>query len=147
MLAALERAVPRWWRHADVDAIKLTVNADPDLDPGITCLELVEIIEPIVDNALRHTPPGGVVALDVHLHPSAPDAIVVDISNSGPPVSEIAPHIFDAWVSSRDASTAGGLGLWLARDTFRDIGGEVTLLACDTGLTKFRVQLPIFGPS
>jgi signal transduction histidine kinase len=145
VLTTLERAMPRWRRHAELDGIELTVIPDPQIGPEVRCAELVEVTEPIVDNALRHTPAGGVVTLGVRLDPSAPTQVMVDISNSGSPVSaDIAPHIFDAWVSSRDASTAGGLGLWLARETSRDLGGDVTLLERGPGMTTFRVRLPIF---
>jgi signal transduction histidine kinase len=146
VLATLERAAARWRRHAELDGTELTVTVDPGVGAGTRCAELVEIVEPIVDNALRHTPPGGAVTLDVRLEASIPSELVVDISNSGPPVPpDIAPLIFDAWVSSRDASTAGGLGLWLARETSRDVGGDVILLDRGTGLTTFRVRLPVFS--
>jgi sensor histidine kinase regulating citrate/malate metabolism len=50
--------------------------------------------------------------------------------------------MFDAWVSSRDASEAGGLGLWLARETARDVGGDVTLKQSTAAGTTFRIVLP-----
>ncbi|MEO7423061.1 MAG: ATP-binding protein, partial [Ornithinibacter sp.] len=55
----------------------------------------------------------------------------------------IAPHVFDAWVSSRDASVAGGLGLWLAREAARDVGGDITLVDTEGHTTTFRIHLPI----
>jgi signal transduction histidine kinase len=143
--ATLEPAVERWHRNADLIGIELTVTIDPDIGSETRCAELVGIVEQVVDNALRHTPVGGVVGIEVRPESSSASSTdaVVDISNSGPPVSpDIAPQIFDAWVSSRDASTAGGLGLWLARETARDLGGDVVLLDADTSPTTFRVRLP-----
>jgi nitrogen-specific signal transduction histidine kinase len=68
---------------------------------------------------------------------------VVDLSNPGDGVpADIESHLFDAWVSSRDASTAGGLGLWLARETARDLGGDVTLVTAGPPTTTFRIVLP-----
>jgi signal transduction histidine kinase len=102
----------------------------------------VEVIEPVVENALRYTPVAGSIDVDFRLAPSGDD-LVVTVSNTGGPIPpDIAPHVFDAWVSSRDASVAGGLGLWLARETARDLGGEVELVPGGTDVTTFRVRLP-----
>jgi nitrogen-specific signal transduction histidine kinase len=66
----------------------------------------------------------------------------IDVANTGDPVpADLAPYVFDAWVSTRDASIAGGLGLWLARETARDLGGDVTMVA-DAPHTTFRIVLP-----
>jgi nitrogen-specific signal transduction histidine kinase len=69
--------------------------------------------------------------------------MTVHVTNTGGGIPrELAPQIFDAWVSGRDASEAGGLGLWLARETARDAGGDVTLVDPAPGRTTFRVVLP-----
>jgi signal transduction histidine kinase len=72
------------------------------------------------------------------------ELLVTDVVNTGVGVpADVSPRIFDAWVSSRDATQAGGLGLWLARETARDLGGDVTLLDGDPGTTTFRVSAPL----
>jgi signal transduction histidine kinase len=68
---------------------------------------------------------------------------VVDIGNTGSGITdEVAARLFNAWVSTRDASVAGGLGLWLARETARDLGGDVELVDADGATTVFRIALP-----
>ena len=95
----------------------------------------------VVENALRHTPDDGTIRVDVRPEPGD-GRLVVDVCNTGKPIPrELAPHVFDAWVSGRDASVAGGLGLWLARETARDAGGDVVLLDSDAGTTRFRISL------
>ncbi|MGO4343643.1 sensor histidine kinase [Pedococcus sp. 2YAF34] len=144
VLAALSGATPHWKRQAELGGLTLAVHTDDRITPRVVCADLREIIEPIVDNAVRHTPAGGVVTVDARLEPADHDTIHVSVSNTGPPVEpEIAPYVFDAWVSSRDASVAGGLGLWLAREAARDHGGDVTLLAGDGTVTTFRIALPL----
>jgi nitrogen-specific signal transduction histidine kinase len=69
----------------------------------------------------------------------------VVITNQGDPIAaSLAPHVFDAWVSTRDASVAGGLGLWLSREMARDLGGDVELVPSDPtdAATTFQVRLP-----
>jgi len=143
VLRALGSAETRWRRRAVLASVDLTLDIDAHLTPATSCAELVEVIEPVLDNALRFTPDDGSIHLDVRLRDGTPEQLVVHVSNTGPGVAAtIAPHLFDAWVSTRDASTAGGLGLWLARETARDLGGDVSLVDARPGTTTFRVDLP-----
>lgn len=139
---ALESAGVRWRRQAELAGLTLVLAMPPSLTDDISCPELSDVLEPIVDNAVRHTPrPGQVTVAAAFGQGDA--AVTVDVTNSGPGVAaELVPQIFDAWVSGRDASVAGGLGLWLARETARDVGGDVTLPDAASGRTTFRVVLP-----
>ena len=72
--------------------------------------------------------------------------MLVRVSNTGEPIApDMASRMFDAWVSSRDASVAGGLGLWLARETACDLGGDVTLVDDGPYPTTFQARLPLIG--
>jgi signal transduction histidine kinase len=123
--------------------VTLDVRIDEHIPREAQSRELIEIVEPILDNALRHTPPGGKVHVSAQPASERDDTLVVSISNTGDPIAaDLVAHVFDAWVSSRDASVAGGLGLWLARETARDLGGDVELVE-DPGATVFRVRLPL----
>jgi signal transduction histidine kinase len=142
----LDDAGVRWRRQAELASIALDLVVDRTLPPGLRCGALLEVMEPVLDNALRHTPAHRTVRIDLHVEPGdGPQAgrVVVDLSNPGDGVpADIESHLFDAWVSSRDASTAGGLGLWLARETARDLGGDVTLVTGGPPTTTFRIVLP-----
>lgn len=139
----LDQAADRWRRQAVRAAVDLRVDAPASLPRQPPAEVLVEVLDPIVDNAVRHTPPAGRVRVTVRLDPAG--QLMAEVSNTGrgvPP--ELAPHIFEAWVSTRDGSEAGGLGLWVAREMARDLGGDVRLEATEaSGTTRFRVQLPI----
>ena len=142
MLAA---AGGRWRRQAELAGATLYVRAHGDITPTTACAALEEIIEPILDNAVRHTQSGGTVEINlhiVHIEASSEPMLIVNVSNTGEAIpADLAAHVFDPWVSSRDASVAGGLGLWLARETARDVGGDVTVVP-DAPATTFRVRLP-----
>lgn len=144
VVSVIGEAEHRWQRQAKLSGVTLSVCVDAGLPPTTTCSELAEIVEPILDNAVRHTPAGGAVDVDLQLQGRPDTSLVVYLSNTGDSVPvDIASNIFDAWVSSRDASVAGGLGLWLARETARDVGGDITLVAEGRHATTFRVRLPI----
>ncbi len=144
VLAVLAAAGGRWQRQAELAQVTLSVNTSGTITPTTACTELEEILEPILDNAVRHTPAGGAVDIDLHLEAPGRPMLVVRVSNTGEPIPvALANHVFDAWVSSRDASVAGGLGLWLARETARDVGGDITLVPAGPHTTTFRVRLPL----
>ncbi len=144
VLDVLTAAKGRWQRQAELADITLSIRADGSVSPTTSCAELAEIVEPILDNAVRHTPAGGAVDIDLRVTPSPGLTLVVRVSNSGEAIpADLADHMFDAWVSDRDASVAGGLGLWLARETARDLGGDITLVHDGPRTTTFQVALPI----
>lgn len=143
---ALIQSSTRWRRQAELAQVALGLHIDKHIPSEASALQLIEIVEPILDNALRHTPPGGKIDVDARPATDRPETLVVSISNTGDPIApDLVEHLFDAWVSSRSASVAGGLGLWLARETARDVGGDIELL--DTPFaTVFQVRLPVMNP-
>jgi two-component system OmpR family sensor kinase len=88
---------------ADIDA---TVHANED--------ELRSLIHNLLDNALRYTPPGGIV--DVTLHRDT-GVVMVDIADNGPGIApELLPRVFDRFFRIEGGDTEGsGLGLAIAR--------------------------------
>jgi signal transduction histidine kinase len=133
----------RWQRQASVAGVRLAVTVDDDISADVCCIELDELLEPVLDNAVRHTPGEGLIDVDVHLEARAGNHLVIRISNTGEPIDpELAPRVFDAWVSSRDATVAGGLGLWLARETARDLGGDMALVPAGPHATTVEIRLP-----
>jgi signal transduction histidine kinase len=136
-------ASTRWLRQAALADVALSIHIDEQLTSTTTCLDLVEVVEPIIDNAVRHTPAQGAIDIEVRFRESRPDLLSMSVSNTGDPIpADLADRVFDAWVSSRDGSIAGGLGLWLSREAARDQGGDVLLLDDDGSSTTFCVLLP-----
>ncbi len=143
VLASLAAAEVRWRRQAALRDVALDVRFSPDFPDHLSCHLLLDVAEPVFENAVRNTTEGGAIQVDVRLETGVRPGLVVDVTNAGAPIpANLAPHVFDAWVSGRDASVAGGLGLWLARETSRDAGGDVILLDGAAGTTTFRIRLP-----
>ena len=97
-------------------------------------------------NAIRFSPPGGSVRLQVALHAGR---VGVEVADQGP---GIAPQdrqvVFERfWRTSPEAAghSAGhsGLGLPIARAIARRHGGEVRLAAADPGHCVLAVDLPL----
>ena len=90
-----------------------------DIGPGLPSVQadmglMERVLENLIDNALRHTPAGGVVSVAVSPHGERVRVRVSD-TGSGIPAAEI-PHIFERFyrVDKSRTSRTGGAGLGLA---------------------------------
>lgn len=99
----------------------------------------------LLSNALRHTPPGGTVNLQVNREG---DEAVVVISNIGSPIPpERLPRLFDRFYradDSRSDETGGtGLGLAIVKSVMELHSGKVEAESTPAGLTTFRLRFPL----
>jgi heavy metal sensor kinase len=106
--------------------------------------ELVQrLIGNLLDNAVRHTPPGGVVHVRLTRDAGRYELSVTDAGPGIPP--EIQPHIFERFFrgdAARTSSNGGaGLGLALARWVARAHGGDVVLVRSSHEGTTFTAVL------
>jgi signal transduction histidine kinase len=94
----------------------------------------------LLDNALRHTPRGGTIAIE--LAPRG-DAWVFSVSDSGAGVPEPArERIFDRFVQLDSARQGGaGLGLPIARMLARTLGGDLVLVDAPKGGARFELTM------
>jgi signal transduction histidine kinase len=118
----------------------LPVLADPD--------GLKQVIGNLLQNALRYTPPQGVV----HLQGEQRDRVVrLEVSNSGPgiPAADL-PHVFERFYrveKSRDAARGGaGIGLAIVRELVTSFGGTVGVESAD-GRTTVWFHMPSATPA
>jgi two-component system phosphate regulon sensor histidine kinase PhoR len=120
----------------------VSVEADPD--------RLSQVFVNLIDNAIRHTPSGGNVA--VELDANGNDAILrVRDTGVGIPYRDI-PHIFERFYvvdRSRTRESGGaGLGLAIVKGIIDAHGGTVATESMLGSGTLFTVRLPIMrvGP-
>lgn len=104
--------------------------------------ELTRALENILDNAVRHTPAGGIVTLDVS---RAEDTLVFTVTDTGPGFTPEALHKAGQFLYT-DAARPGnghqGLGLYLARSVVQAHGGALALANTGTG-AQVQLSLPI----
>ena len=104
-------------------------------------VRVAEIVNNVVSNAIRYTPPGGRVEVDCQ---RADGTLVLSVTDSGPGIAPAdRQHIFEpGYRGSASAGTDGsGLGLSLAKRFAEEHGGSIELLgATDTG-AQFVVKL------
>lgn len=87
-----------------------------------------QIVGNLLDNALEHTPDGGVITVDVD---DGPDLVTIGVGDTGPGIDpDLLPRVFDR-LSRADAARGPddrgrGLGLAIAQGLARAHGGDLT---------------------
>ena len=117
------------------------MRAEGELPHAIADEQRVQQIgRALVDNAIRHNPPGTEVRVAVE----AQDGIVrLAVADDGPGIDADTPaHMFERFHRGEGASAAGsGLGLAIARELAERMGGSLELRARN-GETAFALSLP-----
>ena len=119
----------------------LSIQADPVVVHGARD-ELHRLVLNLVENALRHTPPGTYV----HASTGVSDGqAVLIVEDDGPGIpSEIEVRIFERFVrGGRDGGRGSGLGLAIVRAVAESHGGTVSIeRPAGRGGTRFVIRLP-----
>lgn len=103
-----------------------------------------QVLSNLIDNALAHTPGGGVVTVDARRDGSE---TVIEVRDTGAGIApDHLPHVFDRFYRadpSRSRATGGaGLGLAIARQVVEASGGRITVTSEPGRGTAFRVRWP-----
>jgi two-component system sensor histidine kinase ChvG len=113
------------------------------------------IFENLLDNALGFSPPDGTVSVTLRV---TDETAVVDIEDEGPGVPPAAlGRIFERYYSDRRAMPRSevlstgepghfGIGLWIARQNVRALGGEIMAANQVPQGLSVCVSLPLAGP-
>ncbi|MDW5595386.1 HAMP domain-containing sensor histidine kinase [Conexibacter stalactiti] len=104
--------------------------------------ELHRLALNLIENSLRHTPPGtNVHAALAHVE----DEVILVVQDDGPGIApELRERLFERFVrGSGDGGPSGsGLGLSIVRAVARSHGGDVTVDETPGGGARFTVRLP-----
>jgi len=138
-------APPAWQR----DRVQILAEVDPATPPALVDAgRLEQVLYNLLRNAVRHTPPGGIVAVAVS---PAAGGVQVQVQDTGAGIApEDLPHIWERFYraqATRAQDTAGaGLGLALVKELTEAMGGRVSV-SSEAGMGScFSVWLPYAGP-
>lgn len=131
------------------------VDLQLDLPTAVTVVadhdRIRQVVDNLLDNALRFAPPGSNVTLRVAMAGS-PDCVVLDVTDQGPgfPV-DFLPHAFERFrradASRGDQQGGTGLGLAIVASLVRAHGGTVAAENLPGCGARVRVELPTAGSS
>jgi heavy metal sensor kinase len=104
-----------------------------------------QVVVNLLDNAIKYTPSGGSINLDVY---AREEKAVIEVADTGIGIpNDALPHIFERFfrvdkARSRDAGGAG-LGLAIVKSICVAHGGQVSVESCECQGTRFKVELPL----
>jgi signal transduction histidine kinase/DNA-binding response OmpR family regulator len=108
---------------------------------------LSQVLGNIVTNAIRFSPTGGVIDVQVFGPPLSEDAVGVSVHNSGDPIApDDRERIFEPFSASSRRVGGTALGLSISRTIIEAHGGRIWVES-DAGGTKFVFTLPVSAKS
>jgi signal transduction histidine kinase len=125
---------------AEARGVTLLVDPEPAPIAGDPA-RLRQLVTLLVDNAIRHSPVGGVVRV-VARHSG--ETVHLTVEDQGPGIRpEDLPRVFDRFWRAADAPSGGtGLGLSIARWIAEQHDGRIEAANGTTGGARFDVELP-----
>jgi signal transduction histidine kinase len=125
---------------ASQHASDVTLNLRPepielDCDPE----RVAQVLRILLDNALRHTPPGTGVQVSAA---RSNGHVRLEVSDAGLGIKrQNMPHIFEPFFTSNEQAQGAGLGLAIARELAERMHGRLTVRS-GPGRTTFSLVLP-----
>ncbi len=149
-LGAIASSLNDHFRHvASQKQIQFTieVTSDPDALARIDVLLLMRVAENLISNALKYSPPGCPVSVELQI---VEDELVISVRDQGPGISKADQgRLFEKFVRLSARPTAGepstGLGLALAHSIVSGLGGSIV---CESALgmgATFTAHFPLTG--
>jgi two-component system phosphate regulon sensor histidine kinase PhoR len=142
--ALMDEVVRGLEAQSNAKGLKVTCSGLDDA-PAVMAEEraLEQVLVNLVDNAIKYTPEGGEVRVDVA---AKGRDVLIEVANSGPGISaKHLPRVFERFYrvdAGRSRELGGtGLGLSIVKHLVAKIGGGITVDS-DGGWTRFKLILP-----
>ena len=136
--------------HADTAGVGLRLELPPDLPAVLADVDrMAQVLANLVENALRHTPPGGRVTLAAT---HTDDTVTLSVTDTGSGIAaEHLPHVFERFYradTARDRASGGsGIGLAIAKALVEAHGGTIRAESGGPGTgARFEVTVPVARP-
>lgn len=151
LVAMIQRIIKLFAPLLNQHQVEFT-SAAPTLDGFWDSLYLERMLLNILANAIKYSPTGGTITLEVHLDTSvSPERAVVRICDQGVgiPAADV-PHIFEPFYRAANTRERGingtGIGLASVHQIVELHGGTITVVSQENIGTCFSVELPVAEP-
>jgi signal transduction histidine kinase len=140
----VDALAPLAWASGRVEVV---ADLPADLPPvRADGARLEQCLANLLRNAIRHTPPGGIVAVAAR---AEPDAVLVQVRDTGEGIAPAdLPHIWERFYQGESSRGSGGAGLGLAlvKELTEAMGGSVAVESEIGRGSCFTVRLPKMQP-
>ncbi|HEX5416139.1 MAG TPA: ATP-binding protein [Chloroflexota bacterium] len=125
----------------------IEVRAAPGVHSLVDPLRLEQVISNLIDNAIKYSPNGGVITVDVTKSSDGGTTIHVADQGAGIPLEQRA-RIFDRYYQAHAGSYLSGLGLglYISRQIVEQHGGTLDVEFPPESGSRFVIQLPASTP-
>jgi signal transduction histidine kinase len=125
--------------------VRLETHLEP-VTAWVDGTRMEQVLTNLLANALKFTPAGGLVAVELQRDG---DRALLRVTDSGPGIgAEELPHIFDRFYRGRAGRASGtGIGLTVVRELVAAHGGTVAAASQPGQGASFTVQLPLQATS
>ena len=130
-------ARPAW----DSGRVEVTASLPTDLPPVRADADrLAQALHNLVYNAVRHTPPGGIVVVGAVVERGH---VTLSVRDSGEGIpAESLPHVWERFYRVESSAGGAGLGLSIVRELVDLMEGTVTVESAPGEGSCFAVRLP-----
>jgi signal transduction histidine kinase len=139
----IENGIVAWRLAAEHAGLTLEQRGPDAMLAAIDPVAMERVISNLVSNAVKYTPKGG--AVDVELA-FAPEGVRLSVLDTGPGIDhELAGRLFGRFERASGGarrSVGTGIGLALVKELVEAHGGTISAVARDAGGTEMRVMLP-----
>lgn len=145
VLRIVETAAPLVWRAS---RIELVADIPSELPLALVdASRLEQVLQNLLHNGVRHTSPGGIVAVMVT---AASEAVVLQVKDTGEGIAaEDLPRIWERFYQTESARTrmggGTGLGLALVKEWIEGMNGTVAVESVVGEGSCFTIRLPRTG--
>jgi signal transduction histidine kinase len=129
-------------RDATTKGVTIALDVAASTPATVDVLRVQQVVANLLTNAVKFTPPGGLVRVSARRDDAS---LVLDVSDTGVGISsELLPRIFDRFEQSRPGEQGGlGLGLAIVRHLVELHGGAISARSQGLGQgATFEVVLP-----
>jgi signal transduction histidine kinase len=141
--------------YLDLRGQAVAVSIEPDLGPfEVDASKISDVLTNLLANAVKFTPDGGTIRLEIRAEPAAGDWLRVSVHDQGAGVSPVdQQHLFEPFFTGFDTlrHSSGdyqfgkrgiGLGLWLVKSFVELHGGRVEVTSTPGVGSIFSFLLP-----
>jgi signal transduction histidine kinase len=136
----VEIHAPLAWQQRRVEVLAEVPPEGPTA--FVDAQRVAQIVSNLLSNAIRHTPPGGLVAASVA---QESDTVRIEVRDTGTGIAhEALGRVWERFYRTQDGGA--GLGLALVKELAESMGGSVDVASTPGEGTSFSVCLPAYHP-